>query len=75
MADESENLVRRLLRETRATQDVHGAKLCYIGMQIDDLCKLSSHALGACLGEGPFAMGQAPEPGHEGGRVGEKDGG
>jgi hypothetical protein len=46
MADEPDNLVLRLLREIRGTQEVHGSKLDRIESQVDNLYKISTHTLG-----------------------------
>jgi hypothetical protein len=35
-----------LLRDIRATQDVHGADLSYLKERDDDLYKISTHTLG-----------------------------
>ncbi len=49
MADEPDNLVLRLLRDIRSTQDVHGTKLDRIEKQVGDLYKISSHTLGVAV--------------------------
>jgi len=46
MANEPNNIVLRLLREIRATQDVHGADLREMKARVDDLYKISTHTLG-----------------------------
>jgi hypothetical protein len=46
MADEPDNLVLRLLRDIRNTQDVHGVDLKYLKERVDDLYKISPHTLG-----------------------------
>jgi hypothetical protein len=46
MADEPENLVLRLLRDIRTTQDSHGVDLNYLKERVDDLYKISTHTLG-----------------------------
>jgi hypothetical protein len=42
MAKEPDNIVLRLLREIRSTQDIHSSKLDRIEKQIDDLYKIST---------------------------------
>ncbi len=56
MADEPDNLVLRLLREIRATQDIHGSDLRYLKGEVahlraraDDLYKISTHTLGVAV--------------------------
>lgn len=56
MVDEPDNLVLRLLREIRATQDLHGADLRYLKGEagylrgrVDDLYKISTHTLGVAV--------------------------
>jgi len=46
MAREPDSLVLRLLRDIRATQDVHGAALDHLKGRVDDLYKISTHTLG-----------------------------
>ena len=46
MAKEPESLVLRLLRDIRATQQVHGADLAHLKKRVDDLYKISTHTLG-----------------------------
>jgi hypothetical protein len=46
MADEPNNIVLRLLREIRATQDVHSADLTRLKDRVEDLYKISTHTLG-----------------------------
>jgi hypothetical protein len=58
MVDEPDNLVLRLLREIRATQDIHGSDLRYLKGEVahlrtraDDLYKISTHTLGVTVHE------------------------
>ncbi|MCC7348567.1 MAG: hypothetical protein IT538_14335 [Variibacter sp.] len=46
MAKEPDSLVLRLLREIRATQQLHGADLSHLRERVDDLYKISTHTLG-----------------------------
>ncbi len=56
MVDEPDNLVLRLLREIRATQDLHSSDLRYLKGEAgymrgraDDLYKISTHTLGVAV--------------------------
>jgi hypothetical protein len=46
MAKEPEDLVLRLLREIRGTQQDHGKKLDRLDKRVEDLYKISTHTLG-----------------------------
>ena len=46
MAKEPNNLILRLLRDIRATQDTQGATLEEVKSRIEDLYKISTHTLG-----------------------------
>jgi hypothetical protein len=46
MAKQPENLVLRLLREIRSTQQDHGKKLDHLDKRVEDLYKISTHTLG-----------------------------
>ena len=46
MAKEPDNLVLRLLRDIRATQQTQGAKLDRLEKRFEDLYKISTHTLG-----------------------------
>ena len=49
MADEPDNLVLRLLRAIRSTQESQGDDLKYLKGRVDDLYKISSHTLGVAV--------------------------
>jgi hypothetical protein len=56
VADEPDNLVLRLLREVRASQDAHGSDLGYLKGEVgylrgrvNDLYKISTHTLGVAV--------------------------
>jgi polyhydroxyalkanoate synthesis regulator phasin len=46
MAKEPDNMVLRLLREIRGTQQDHGKKLDHLDMRVEDLYKISTHTPG-----------------------------
>ena len=46
MAKEPDSLVLRLLRDLRAKQAMHGADLTHLKERVEDLYKISTHALG-----------------------------
>jgi hypothetical protein len=46
MGKEPENVVLRLLREIRGTQQDHGKKLDHLEKRVEDLYKISTHTLG-----------------------------
>jgi hypothetical protein len=46
MAKEPDNVVLRLLREIRGTQQAHGKKLDHLDKRVEDLYKISTHTLG-----------------------------
>ena len=46
MAKEPEDLVLRLLREIRSTQEAHGGKLNHLEKRVEDLYTISTHTLG-----------------------------
>ena len=46
MAHQPDNLVLRLLRDIRATQDTQGTTLDDVKNRVEDLYKISTHTLG-----------------------------
>lgn len=46
MADEPDNVVLKLLRDIRATQDVHSEEFKKVRQQLDDLSESVTYALG-----------------------------